>query len=61
MERFTPSTQHLILNDANTCLGSLSVHRIQYKLNLLSNDFFPMLGDTGTQIENDVSNWLFVY
>ena len=31
-------------------MGSSAVHRIQYKLNLLSNDFFPLLGDQGTEI-----------
>jgi ribonuclease Z len=52
LERFTPSTHHLVLNDSNTCMGSAAVHRIQYKLNLLSNDFFPLLGDKGTEIIN---------
>jgi ribonuclease Z len=52
IERFTPSTHHLVLNDSNTCMGSAAVHRIQYKLNLLSNDFFPLLGDKGTEIIN---------
>lgn len=58
MERFSPSTQHLLLNDANTCLGSLSVYRIQYKLNLLSEELFPLLGNTGTQIDHEVSNFM---
>lgn len=50
MDRFSPSTHHLILNDANTCMGSISVHRIQYKLSMLSEDIFPLLGDMGTNI-----------
>ncbi|XP_018335191.1 ribonuclease Z, mitochondrial isoform X2 [Agrilus planipennis] len=49
MEQFTPSTFHLAMNDLNTCMGSISVHRIQYKLNLLSNRIFPLLGDRGTE------------
>ncbi|XP_048520039.1 ribonuclease Z, mitochondrial isoform X2 [Dendroctonus ponderosae] len=48
MEDFTPSTQHIQVNDSNSCMGSTAVHRIQYKLNLLSPDFFPLLGDRGT-------------
>lgn len=54
VDKFSPSTQHLVLNDSNTCLGSISVHRVQYKLNLLSKDFFPLLGDC-IRIDNDVS------
>lgn len=50
MNQFSPSTQHLVLNDANNCMGSVAVHRIQYKLNLLSNEIFPLLGDGGTEV-----------
>ncbi|XP_044272419.1 ribonuclease Z, mitochondrial isoform X2 [Tribolium madens] len=50
IDKFSPSTHHLILNETNTCMGSSAVHRIQYKLNLLSNDIFPLLGDKGTEI-----------
>ncbi|XP_022916728.1 ribonuclease Z, mitochondrial isoform X2 [Onthophagus taurus] len=53
MEDFPPSTQHLILNEKNTCMGSIAVHRIQYKLNLLSRTMFPILGDKGTQVLNE--------
>ncbi|XP_054284563.1 ribonuclease Z, mitochondrial-like [Macrosteles quadrilineatus] len=45
MSLFPPSTQHLVLNDSNTCLGSVAVHRIQHKLRLLSEDMFPLLAD----------------
>ncbi|XP_072394529.1 ribonuclease Z, mitochondrial isoform X2 [Diabrotica undecimpunctata] len=48
MEHFPASTTHLMLNEYNTCMGSEAVHRIQYKLNLLSNDIFPLLGEKGT-------------
>lgn len=41
-----------MMNDANTCMGSAAVHRIQYKLNLLSDDLFPLLRDKGTALEN---------
>lgn len=59
MERFSPSTNHLVLNDSNTCLGSSSVHRIQYKLNLLSEELFPLLGDTGSLLEDEVHSSRF--
>lgn len=54
IDRFSPSTNHLVLNDSNTCMGSSSVHRVQYKLNLLSEELFPLLGDTGSLYEDDV-------
>lgn len=47
MARFSPSTSHVIINDANSCMGSEAVHRIQYKLNLLNDNLFPLLGDNG--------------
>ncbi|CAG9833007.1 unnamed protein product [Diabrotica balteata] len=50
MEHFPASTTHLMLNEYNTCMGSEAVHRIQYKLNLLSDDIFPLLGEKGTLI-----------
>lgn len=51
MNKFLPSTKHLIINDTNTCMGSASVHRIQYKLNMVHTEVFPLLGDEGTQLE----------
>ncbi|CAH1109294.1 unnamed protein product [Psylliodes chrysocephalus] len=50
MEAFPTCTTQLMLNEFNTCMGSEAVHRIQYKLNLLSPDIFPILGDNGSQI-----------
>ncbi|KAG5890173.1 hypothetical protein JTB14_014340 [Gonioctena quinquepunctata] len=49
IDEFLPSTQHIMLNEYNRCMGSQAVHRIQYKLNLLSNEIFPLLGDDGTE------------
>lgn len=50
IDKFSPSTQHIVLNNRNRCMGSTAVHRIQYKLNMLHTDMFPLLGDDGTQI-----------
>lgn len=55
MENFSASTQHMVLNEWNSCMGSQAVHRIQYKLNLLSEDFFPLLGEKGAEIVNEVN------
>lgn len=51
IDRFSPSTHHMVLNEANTCMGSISVHRIQHKLNALSEKMFPLLGDKGSEVE----------
>lgn len=48
------STHHLMLNEMNSCMGSQAVHRIQHKLNLLSEDIFPLLGDNGTEVTDEV-------
>lgn len=47
MDDFPASTEHLPVNELNSCTGSLAVHRIQHKLNLLSSEIFPLLGDNG--------------
>lgn len=55
MGDFPASTQHLMLNEMNTCMGSESVHRVQHKLNLLSETMFPLLADGCTETIDDVS------
>lgn len=44
VDKFTPSTQHLYLNDRNSFSGYLSAHRIQWKLNQVDDQLFPLLG-----------------
>ncbi|KAB0794016.1 hypothetical protein PPYR_13636 [Photinus pyralis] len=51
ISKFSPSTQHLVLNETNTCMGSESVHRVQYKLNLLHDAVFPLLSDRGSKYD----------
>ncbi|KAJ9587573.1 hypothetical protein L9F63_019004, partial [Diploptera punctata] len=51
MQDFFPSTNHLVINDSNNCMGSIAVHRIQHKLNLLHADIFPLLKDKGIPLE----------
>lgn len=44
VDRFSPSTQHLYLNDRNHFSGFLSAHRIQFKLNQVDETVYPLLG-----------------
>ncbi|XP_047995037.1 ribonuclease Z, mitochondrial isoform X4 [Leguminivora glycinivorella] len=51
MAKFGPTTQHLILNSQNSCLGSEAVHRTQHKLHLLDPEVFPLLKDPSIPAE----------
>lgn len=44
VDLFSPSTMHLYLNDRNTYSGYTSAHRIQWKLNQVHPNIFPILG-----------------
>ncbi|GBP34958.1 Zinc phosphodiesterase ELAC protein 2 [Eumeta japonica] len=55
MSMFGPNTQHLILNENNSCLGSEAVHRTQHKLHLLDPDIFPLLNDVSIPAVCDLS------
>lgn len=54
MDRFSSTTNHLVMNDSNKCMGSIAVHRIQYKLNLLDKEVFRLLSDRGIPIQEDI-------
>ncbi|XP_058824529.1 ribonuclease Z, mitochondrial [Topomyia yanbarensis] len=43
MDRFTPSTLHIALNAINSFSGYVASHRIQYHLNKLDQQIFPLL------------------
>uniref|UniRef100_A0A6B2EER2 Zinc phosphodiesterase ELAC protein 2 n=1 Tax=Phlebotomus kandelakii TaxID=1109342 RepID=A0A6B2EER2_9DIPT len=45
MDKFSPSTKHIILNDKNNSSGNISVHRIQWQLNQLNDLVFPILAE----------------
>lgn len=47
IRRFPKSTKHLFVNEDNKCLGSVGIQRLQYKLNLLHPEIFPLLPDCG--------------
>ncbi|XP_066140566.1 ribonuclease Z, mitochondrial [Euwallacea fornicatus] len=55
MDDFCASCEHIPINELNTCMGSVAVHRIQYKLNMLSSSIFPLLGDKGTPVIHEVN------
>ncbi|CAI6346770.1 unnamed protein product [Macrosiphum euphorbiae] len=50
MKLFPSETYHLLLNNENKCLGSTAIHRIQYKLNMLDENIYPLLKDNGIPI-----------
>jgi ribonuclease Z len=43
MNRFSPSTQHLMVNEQNRFTGYFAAHRIQRQLNELDSNVFPIL------------------
>ncbi|XP_067860410.1 zinc phosphodiesterase ELAC protein 2 isoform X2 [Heptranchias perlo] len=43
MERFGPTTEHLILNEHNQTVHNLRSHKIQTQLNLIHPEIFPLL------------------
>ena len=45
-ESFSRTTQHIYINEENSCLGSERVHKIQYKLNHVYSPSFPLLHDS---------------
>ncbi|XP_014248785.1 ribonuclease Z, mitochondrial [Cimex lectularius] len=53
MSKFSFSTQHLLINESNSCMGSVAVHRIQHKLNLLDPMIFPLLNDSVLLDDNE--------
>ncbi|GAB0087583.1 Ribonuclease Z [Sergentomyia squamirostris] len=46
IDKFSPSTKHIILNDRNNSSGNISAHRIQWQLNQLNDLVFPPLSET---------------
>ena len=54
MEQFSPSTHQLVINESNSCTGSVAVHRIQHKLHLLHQRIFPLLQDKSIPLEDTV-------
>lgn len=47
INRFPKDTKHLFINENNKCLGSVGVQRLQHKLNILHEEIFPLLPNSG--------------
>ncbi|XP_067403847.1 zinc phosphodiesterase ELAC protein 2 isoform X2 [Emydura macquarii macquarii] len=43
LERFGPTTQHLILNENSNAVHNIRSHKIQTQLNLIHSEIFPLL------------------
>lgn len=57
MNRFSPSTKHLIVNERNTFTGYFASHRIQRQLHELDKNVFPMLKEIHPYVfeQNDMA------
>ena len=59
MEKFGWTTQHIIVNETNTCLGTEAVHKVQHQLHLLHDTIFPFLDESRvTVVKNPQSKLL---
>jgi ribonuclease Z len=43
MEKFSPSTRQLMVNETNRFSGYVAAHKLQWQLNLINKDIFPIL------------------
>ncbi|RXG61372.1 Ribonuclease Z, mitochondrial [Armadillidium vulgare] len=53
VRNFGSATSHIYINERNSCMGSESVHKIQYKLNHLYPPSFPILKDIRFIVNNN--------
>ncbi|XP_076652288.1 ribonuclease Z isoform X2 [Halictus rubicundus] len=51
IQKFSSNTQHIVLNDKNTCLGSEAVYKQQHLMNLLHPEIFPLLSEDSLKEE----------
>ncbi|OAD56644.1 Ribonuclease Z, mitochondrial, partial [Eufriesea mexicana] len=56
LNAFGSNTQHIILNDENTCMGSEAVYKNQYLLNMLHSELFPLLKVDNFQKDKETNN-----
>ncbi|XP_035910676.1 ribonuclease Z, mitochondrial [Anopheles stephensi] len=49
MDRFSASTRHIALNEVNNFSGYIAAHRIQYHLNQLDEQIFPLLREENNE------------
>ncbi|CAK9807553.1 Ribonuclease Z, mitochondrial [Anthophora plagiata] len=53
--KFSSKTEHIVLNNENTCMGSEAVYKNQYLLNMLHPEIFPLLPKNNIN-ENEIKN-----
>lgn len=51
---FPQTTQHVILNSKNCCMGSDAVFKNQYILNMLHSEIFPLLSKDSLKEDKEV-------
>lgn len=56
MENFGWSTQHIIVNESNNCLGIEAIHKVQHQLHLLHNEIFPFLDESNIPIKKSTTS-----
>uniref|UniRef100_A0A8W7P7L7 Zinc phosphodiesterase ELAC protein 2 n=1 Tax=Anopheles coluzzii TaxID=1518534 RepID=A0A8W7P7L7_ANOCL len=56
MDRFSASTRHIALNEVNSFSGYIAAHRIQYHLNQLDEQIFPLLREENNQYADPPAN-----
>ncbi|XP_052864541.1 ribonuclease Z, mitochondrial [Anopheles cruzii] len=56
MDRFAASTRHIALNEVNSFSGYTAAHRIQYHLNQLDDQMFPLLKEANNDYSKPHGN-----
>lgn len=56
MEKFSPSTKHLFVNERNEFTGYFASHRIQRQLNELDENVFPMLKEPHPYLDKVIAS-----
>ncbi|XP_078044137.1 ribonuclease Z isoform X2 [Augochlora pura] len=56
LQKFPSRTEHVILNNENTCMGSEAVYKQQYIMNTLQPEIFPLLSEDSLKEEKETIN-----
>ncbi|XP_043796715.1 ribonuclease Z, mitochondrial isoform X2 [Apis laboriosa] len=56
IKKFSSKTEHIILNDENTCMGSEAVYKNQSLLNMLHPEIFPLLNKDCFEKDKETMN-----
>uniref|UniRef100_A0A182NBR0 Zinc phosphodiesterase ELAC protein 2 n=1 Tax=Anopheles dirus TaxID=7168 RepID=A0A182NBR0_9DIPT len=56
MDRFSASTRHIALNEVNNFSGYIAAHRIQFHLNQLDEQMFPLLREENNDYDAPLAN-----